>query len=439
MVVSTEDQTLAGIAHDRDDIEDAIRSGLQARETILEEYTTPEIVELLAAAARAWCAPHYARRKTVVRSLCDTLRMHPAMLEQGMDAIFGVITEEALNRWIEQEVGEPERLGAPARDPRGRLLGPRVIFHALAGNIPGLAIPQICAAALARSVCVLRESRRQPLLTSAFLDTLAELSPELASLIVPAAWAPNDTLTEKFVFDWSDHIEVTGSDDVIKTIASRHARRRIVAHGNRLSIAVVPRDADPQQWVNGLARDIVLYDGMGCLTPQLILIEGDDTACEKWEHPLGIALERLSVLWPREPRMPAQENARRAFLSDAEVAAACDPECGLVLGRDDAWAIRIDARARWVCGPGSRIVTMVPIADLDEALDLIHDSETPLAGVALADDPNSESFAAFGSEVQEAGASLVCPVGELQRPGLAWQPDGAERLGGIVAWRVEET
>lgn len=434
------DPTLAntGIAVDRDAIEDGIRAGLQARARVLDEYSTSEIIELLSAAARAWCAPHYARRKSVARELSQVALLDSRMLEDAMDSIFGAISEEGLKSWINAEVVSPENLGVLDADSRERLCGPKVIFHALAGNVPGLAIPQICAAILSRSVCVLRESRRQPLLTRAFLDTLAELSPELESMIVQAAWAPGDTLTEKFVVDWADHIEVTGSDQVIRAISSRHQRRNIVAHGTRLSVAVVPSDAQPSLWAEGLARDIVLYDGMGCLSPQLILLEGDTNAAEQLIQPLGIALERLSVLWPRQPRSVAEENYRRAFLADAEVALAHDPSCGLVLGRDDAWAIRIDPKARWVPGAGLRTVTIVPVQDLDLCLDLIHESETPLAGVSLAADADSEFFKAFEFESKEAGASLVCKVGDLQRPPITWQPDGAERLGGLVSWRAEE-
>lgn len=428
-----------GIALDRETLDTRIRLGLQARLRVLEDLDTGEIVEILAAAGRAWCEPHFQRRRETIEVLCDQLRMHPDMLGKGLDAIFRPLNEKALNEWIRSEVEDVSALDGPV-EHHGRpmrLLGPRVMFHALGGNIPGLAIPQIAAAALARSVCILRESRRQPMLTQAFIATLADLSEDLAALLVPAGWLPDDPLMEKFAFDWAERVEVTGSDATIRSVAERHRHHHIVGHGSRLSLTIIPAKAIPEPSIQKLAEDIVLYEGLGCLSPQLVLVEGPAAESERLAHQLGVEFDRLKVLWPREGRGVRLESLRRQFISDAELAESFDPSCGLLRGQEDCWAIRLDPQARIIPGPGMRCVTIVPVSNLDVAAELLFDSELPLAGVSIGIDPDNEIFKALQEDATEAGATLVCAIGSMQEPPIWWQQDGIRRLADLLSWQSD--
>jgi hypothetical protein len=427
-----------GIALDREALDLGIRLGIEARQRVLEDLDTGEIIEILAAAGRAWCEPHFLPRRETIEVLCDELRMHPNMLGQGFDSIFGAFNESEIKRWVAAEVDQPQALdgGVEHNGKPMRLLGPKVMFHALGGNIPGLAIPQIAAAVLARSVCILRESRRQPALTRAFIATLAEYSEDLAALLVPAGWLPNDTLMEKFAFDWAERVEITGSDQTIRGIAERHRHHRIVGHGSRLSLAVLPATTTPELWAQSLADEIVLYEGLGCLSPQLILVEGPAVASERLAHLLGIELDRLKILWPREGRGVRLESLRRQFISDAELAESFDPACGLLRGQDDCWAIRLDPQARLIPGPGMRCITIVPVPNLDMAAELLFDSELPLAGVSIAAEPGAEPFTTIAADATEAGATWVCKVGNIQKPPLSWQQDGVRRLADLLTWQA---
>ncbi|MFN2376224.1 MAG: acyl-CoA reductase [Candidatus Binatia bacterium] len=424
-------------------IEQAVREAGRARARVLESMTTAEIIEILAAAATAWTQPHYTPRIRLVPVLARDLGLPRALLERGLDWIFGVITEEALHRFVNGETEYPEALDRPVdfgAGRRGRLLGPRVVFHSLAGNVPGLAIPPIVAALLARSICVVRDSQRQPWLTAAFVATLAEFSKDLAAMVVTAGWRAGDMGMEKLIFDMAHRIELSGSDSTMRSVVSRHPRRPIVTRGTRLSVGVVPREADTDQWQEGFAADIVQYEGLGCLTPHVIFVEGAEKRASRLARLLGIQLSRYEALYPRQPRDLPAETRRRAFLDACEMVAMREGGGQLLRGRNDGWVVHYRPMAPAAAGPGLRCVVVASVATRGELIERLRAVQAPLAGVGLGLEPAHRAYDDLASTFEQLGATWICEPGQIQRPPIEWAQDGHRRLADLLEWRsVEES
>lgn len=422
------------------ELEQALARATAARARVLDEMATAEIGEILAAAAEAWTRPHYGPRQRVLPALARELRMPRPLLEKGLDAIFGVVTEEAIADLVRSEISDPRALDGAVAGPggrsRARLLGPRILFHSLAGNVPGLAIPPIVAGLLARSISIVRDSERQPYLTTAFVATLADFSSDLASMVIPAAWRAGDMGMERLVFECAQRIELTGSDSTMRSIVSRHPRRPIVTRGSRVSIGVVARESDTDRWQEGFATDVVMYEGLGCLTPQTIFVEGDRKRAARLARLLGIQLSRYEALYPRIPRDVAAETRRRAFVEAAELAAIRDPASQLLRGRGDSWLVQLSAAAGPTLGPGLRTVVVTPVESRAELVERIRRSPHPLAGVGLGLEPEHPAFPDLVSTLESLGATLVCEPGRMQRPPIAWAQDGQRRLADLVEWRA---
>jgi hypothetical protein len=424
-------------------LEQAIREAGRARARVLETMTTSEIIEIVAAAATAWTQPHYTPRIRLLPTLARDLGLPRALLERGLDSIFGVITEDALHRFVRGEVDPPEALERAveiAGGRRARLLGPRVVFHSLAGNIPGLSIPPIVAALLARSIAVIRDSRRQPWLTAAFVSTLGEFSRDLASMIVPATWRAGDMGMEKLIFELAHRVELSGSDSTMRSIVSRHPRRPIVTRGSRLSIGVVPRESDTDHWHEGFATDIVQYEGLGCLTPHVIFVEGAEKRAARLARLLGIQMTRYEALHPRLPRDVSSEARRRAFLDACEMVTLRENGGILLRGRGDAWVVHYRPLAPAAPGPGLRSVVVASVGSRAELHARLRDAELPLAGVGLGLDPRHRAYEDLAGMFEQLGATWICAPGEMQRPPIEWAQDGHRRLADLLEWRtVEET
>lgn len=425
------------------DLDRALREAVRARTRVLDTVTTTEIIEILSAAARVWLQPHFAPRARLLGLLARDLRMPRALLEKGFDAVFGAVREDALTNLVENEAEDPCALDQPvpfANGRKARLLGPRVVFHSLAGNVPGLSIPPIVAALLSRSICIVRDSDRQPHLTAAFVATLAEYSRDLAAMVIPASWRAGDMGMEKLVFEQAQRVELTGSDSTMRSMVSRHPRRPILTRGSRISVGVVPRESDTDQWKDGFATDIVMYEGLGCLTPHVIFVEGPDKRAKRLARLLGIALSRLEALYPRVPRDLPAETRRRSFLDAAELDCARERESFLVRGRGDGFVVHYRPRTALgvAVGPGLRCIVVTPVADRGELFEHLHHSQLPLAAVGLGLDPLASAWGDLAAGFEDLGVTLVCEPGRMQEPPIEWAQDGHRRLADLLEWRTVE-
>lgn len=423
-------------------LEQAVREAGRARARVLDTITTAEIIEIVAAAATAWTQPHYTPRIRLLPLLARDLRLPRALLERGLDAIFGAVTEQSLRRLVAGEVEHPEALDHAVDlggGRRGRLLGPRVVFHSLAGNVPGLSIPPIAASLLARSICVLRDSQRQPWLTAAFVATLGEFSRDIASMVVPASWRAGDMGMEKLIFELAHRVELSGSDSTMRSIVSRHPRRPIVTRGSRISVGVVPRESDTDQWQEGFAADVIQYEGLGCLTPHVIFVEGAGNRAARLARFLGIQLSRYEALYPRLPRDVAAETRRREFIDACEMVTLREGGGHLLRGRGDGWIVHYRPLAPAAPGPGLRCVVVASVADRSELVARLRAVQVPLAGVGLGLDPAHRVYEHLAGTFEQLGATWICAPGQMQQPPIEWAQDGHRRLADLLEWRsVEE-
>jgi|GEM_PF-497479 len=416
-----------------------LESALAARKQVLRRYTNQTIVAALAHAAERWLDADYEGRTRAVEELCEPLRIDPAMLQRGLDNIFSVITPASLERLIHEEASPPSGLERPHTLPSGtraRLSGPTIIYHALAGNVPGLSIPAIIVSLLARSIAIVRDSSRQPLLTGLFLETLAENAPALAAMVVPVAWPSSRTDLEALAVGAASRIEIYGSDRTIDDIHRRYPDRAIRGRGTRVSVGLVPAASDTDRWADGFAEDMCMYEGRGCLSPRVIYVVGAAARRDRLMKRLALALRRTAKLWPQRMQDLEDELLRRAFVDRAEVASATNEDDRIETGRDGSWCIHATSKCDMQNGSGMRCVTIVSAADERSVAESLEASRTPTAAVGLAMEPHQDGYHELDALMRSAGATLVCAPGRMQSPPLSWSPDGGRRLGDLLQWRA---
>ena len=317
-----------------------------------------------------------------------------------------------------------------------RLLGPRIVFHSLAGNVPGLAIPVIAACVLARSVAIMRDSARQPGLSDAFLHTLAEHDADAAAMVVPVTWQAGDAAWEQEAFGIAQRAELYGSDATLRDIRRRHddGRIEVIDRGTRLSSRIRACSRAAQLLPEDFALDIAMYDGLGCLTPHAVIVAGRARASSFAEQ-LATSLSVLETRWPRRRRDFADEAMRRAFIDACEVRCATRSDERILRAQTDAWVVHESGPDRPTLGPGLRCVRVIAFDSDEDALAAIAGTVEPLAGIGLAGP--RETFERIASRLRGTGATLICAPGRMHAPPLTWTQDGRQRLGDLLAWRTE--
>ena len=96
------------------------------------------------------------------------------------------------------------------------------------------------------------------------------------SLKLPAALRPE--LADHSNPDWvqdAEAIVVFGTDETVQQFSRRLLpTQRLLAHGHKISFGLIRMPFD-RKVVNGAARDVFVFDQMGCLSPQFYYVAGD--------------------------------------------------------------------------------------------------------------------------------------------------------------------
>lgn len=375
-----------------------------------------ERARAVARAARRLRDPADALRRIAEETVRATSGSSAAMAAEALSSIFAAIDVAAL--------------GTALAAARARFL--RRVAIVSAGNVPGVAIPKT-ALALAAGVAVLvKPASAEPFVSVAFARALAEESPALAAAHAVLWWRGGRAELERAAFTPVDALVAYGSDETIASLA-RVRPRIFVGHGHRVSVAAVRLGAQTEieAVARAVARDVVLHDQQGCLSPQAIFVVGGGRErLSVFVERLAAELEHLSRTLPRGRTEDGVHVAIRRFRDACEWRALAGEPVEL---RHDArgteWTIVVDPEPRLAANPLHRTIVVRPIASAAELEDGLAPLRTRLESLGISPEADAEL-----REVALAlGVPRVAAIGAMQAPGLDWRQGGKDPLAGLVA------
>ena len=172
-----------------------------------------------------------------------------------------------------------------------------------------------------------------------------------------------------------------------------------------------------------VAKDISLFDQLGCLSPREVLVIGtpEDAAILAQ----GIA-EHMEDLLPRRILNISIEAAIRGT---REVARAMGR---VVLGPEDLqWGITVEEEGQWTGTPGGRQVIVRSLSKLGHIPDALAPIQGHLSAVGVA---GGDLDPATQRSLIRLGASRIVPVGTLQAAPPTWPHDGRRPLASLCRW-----
>lgn len=236
--------------------------------------------------------------------------------------------------------------------------------------------------------------------------TPSRREPAFAQALVLAASDPCLTIEDRLPIEslMEGEIHVYGRDATIAEVRVHAAPRvRVRGHGAGLGVACVSSRADLDAAAFALAADVVPFDQRGCLSPRIVLVQGDmrrgETLCAKLDAALTQAEERVprGNLEPHEIQEAARYESAIAFAGRA--------------WRDTTHLIGLaPSRAPLILAPAGRHVHVAAVGSAGEARELL----APVARFVTAvgfDDP------VFGSEVV-SHVVRTSTLGRMQKPAL---------------------
>lgn len=447
-------------------LKDAAFAIRRNRDEWLARQRTRTLVEVVAYVAEQWLEPSNGFRALALRDGPEETGFGSATLARGLDAFFRSLTVENLEALIVQDLGDLRRLdefSATAVELRGGrtslAVGPDLMVHLTAGNLPNPALMSMVLGLLTRSAQVVKCPRRASLIPRLFAHSLAAAESKLGASMEIVSWSRDDRGAaglEQALFEEADCVTATGGDAMVEDIRRRvPVRTRLVAYGHRVSFGFVAKESQStyafRRLVRSVADDVTAWNQLGCLSPHVVYVEEEaEGMAARFAEELASELGRRESADPRG-EIPIEEAAAIASCRSAYRLRAAT-QSGVAERNlsgslffetsatsrvwesegSTAWTVVLDGDPRFKASCLNRFLYVKPVRSFEEVLRYAEPVRHQLSTVALA--VPDERLPAISRTLARWGAKRLCPVGRMQEPPLAWRHDGRPSLADLVTW-----
>lgn len=291
-----------------------------------------------------------------------------------------------------------------------RAIAPKRILHVIAGNTAQAGLQSLIRGLIlgSHNLCKLPSSGLPRL-----EEWISGLPLQLAERIQTSRNLPGDWL------ETADAVIVFGTDETVELLRQKTSANQIFAgYGNKWSGAIVFEDPAFES-VPLLARDVCLYDQMGCLSPQIVFVH-DCVDPRLYAAKLNAAIES-------EPR---DQTTANLSLEDRQTIRKWHDMY--------RWKAAVhDSVAFWLHVAFDGTPAAPQLTCLHRHVLILPFSRSPEIG-SLATSLSTLGLWPFTSEnihlCTSLGASRLCPIGKMQFPLPTWHQDGFPALGRLVRW-----
>lgn len=377
------------------------------RSAHLSRPSQPDVVAALSDFAERWREPSYPFRRSA-EQLTDPFPF--AMVKVSLDALLDSLNPERLWRLIDSEAMRS-------------VSGTPVVGHVIAGNTPLLSWVCVIRALLVGSTSLVKlPSGPAAAWGHLFHQSLADVAPQLADCVTLLEWPGGTTDLDTALCTTADLIMAHGSDATLRSLkALCPSATPFVGYGHRVSFGLVTAGNGTAEAAAGFARDVLLYDQGGCLSPQTLFVEGG------WLETTDFAAKLAQALAEAVPLYPLPVRAVSAAWTVREACLLALMEEGAALWSDVTlrWTVVARPQREFVPSPTFGIITVQPLAALAELPEAITSVSASLQGCAVAGDIHDYI----------PNVSYMCAPGEMQAPPLSWRQDGRDVLRVLTCGR----
>jgi len=357
---------------------------------------TPEVL------ARAFQA---CRDTVATKGLAEAHRFSFEVWKRGIDAVFSRLTADGLSRY-------KEGLGKSISLLNLRVLGPKdPVLAVIGGRLPDPATTLIVWSLLFGARVIVKPPGEYPF----FLKTLVSCLDQYITLngAIRVLEVSADSSELKALLKSVQHVLIFGSDETVKKVVLQRVPESITWFRDRESLELI-LEQPPQNTIEGIAMDVVMYDQSGCLSPHVIAFKGTFEEALVLGGKLQRALEDLQEHLTMYHPLKLEDRARiRLFLEKAK------REGGVLMGGSFVPQVVVIKRPIFP-GPGFRVVQILPFEREDDVTKLLHPLRARIQGLAAYPEEVDLSFL-----IRELGpAGYITTPGKLQKPPLLWVEDG---------------
>jgi Acyl-CoA reductase (LuxC) len=384
------------------------------RARVSEIHDPTSAAGVLAAVLERWRQRDFPARRAVVEQISAGLGFSAPLLDASLDALLAPFTLDALRSFA-----------ADAAERR------EVIGFIMAGNVPGAGLHEITISLICGAGVIIKTATQEPYFFAQLARSIRECDARLGSMLEVFNWGRADHALTAALTSGANRIVAYGDDATLTAIGGE----RIVGFGSRLSGAIVTRairgDVQFSAIAAALARDVTLFEQLGCLSPHHVFVEDDSgSRAREFARALADALAAfaLSATAPESVTLEDAAALRRAR-ETSRWRGIGGEEVELIEGPGVAWVVMFDRDAAFSPSPGFRAVYVSPFRDREDLRARLAPAADRLEAFSLAGDLGDD---ALPRDLVALGVSYIAAPGAIQSPALAWRHGGGAFLDSMT-------
>jgi len=418
-----------------------VGENLRRVQTQLREFPVARIIAAIDTVAQRWTDRTFGPRQRCRDQVVVATGFSAEAVERSFDVELRNYRADFLERTLRRELGNPELLDHFCPDeqlPGSALaLGPRITLGVFTGNVPGLPALSLIRALLVKSTVIAKVASGEPTFAARFVRTLAEVEPLFGEAIMVTYWDRNDTAALRAALGQVDAVIAYGSDDACAAIRAHvGSHQRYIEHGHKVSIGILARNYLAQIGTAAVAEriavDVSVFNQHACIAPQTYLIEGTLDEARAFGQQLATALDNYAVACPLGTLEEAEAATLQLRRTSAAWAAATHSHCDLWRGDGLDWTVVLEATIGTVSGSGNRVLRIVPVNDLADALRKLQPIASYLQNIGLG--ASGPEFWHTAQELARMGACRICEPGRMAEPSMMWRHDGEPCVAKLLRW-----
>jgi hypothetical protein len=414
-----------------------VADALETSRESLRARRASGIAAVLGSVGARFADPGDPVRAESLALLPPTSGLSEEMAMAVLDGMAADWTAERLLGLLRAELGGESVLdgfAAPTDGGSPRMaVGPKLCVQIVAGSVPGVGVSALIRSLLLKGPTLLKPGRGDVALPVLFARALRDVDPVLADAVAVVYWPGGGTAVEAAALVRADVVTAYGSDETVQSLRARTpVTARFVGYHHRTSVGVIGREALSGEHIEATAADVAvataMFDRRGCVSPQVVFVEGDADA---FSSALAAALDSAEARWPSGPLESGEASALQQVRGTAELLAASGG--GSVLhGGSAPWTVLVEPDGSSVQSCVGRTVSLRTIDDLSDV-----SRELEPLGPHL----QTVGFAGLGERTEEVaralgdlGASRIVPFRAVAFPPPWWHHDGRGPLLELVRW-----
>ena len=406
---------------------------------VIKNWTVHDVIDVIDRVVHRLLDAQIPQRQALNALLARTTGLDEEMLRLGLTRYLQSFRAPQLQRFVVEDLGNPgllDRFEPRAKGGLSMAMGPQLLMHIWAGNVPGLPLWSLVAGLLVKAGNVCKLPSAEPLVASVFAQMLAQEAPALADGLAVVWWPGGDVAREGAVLPQADVVMAYGDNQTLTSLRAQvPITTRFLPFGHKLSFGMVSAAALDARRVHEVARlaalDVARFEQQGCYSPQVFYVaRGGRSTPLDFAHHLQQQLRALSLQYPRRELSLAERQALASWRAAQESAAMAGQGVVMLGDASDAFGVAYSEALGFSPSALNRTVLVVAVDELSEVPALIAPHRDLLQTVGIAAAP--QELQALSHQLALVGVTRICAIGSMTLPEAGWHHDGRFNLADLI-------